>query len=157
MAVTFLSRGDTMTPVKALFFAVAVNVALKVLLYESYAQVGLAFATSIGAWVNLVLLWWFAARAGLISFDERLRRSVIKLAAAGAALALALILGKHVVALLFVGWSTFHAEAMLVVLVIIGALVYGGIVLTLFGQQWLAAFRGRKRAPTPPPMDIVNE
>src|SRR5207248_9697775 len=45
VTATFLARGDTTTPVKALFFAVLVNVALKVLLYEHYAQVGLAFAT----------------------------------------------------------------------------------------------------------------
>ncbi len=55
---------------KALFFAVLVNVALKVLLYDPYAQVGLAFATSIGGWVNLVLLIWFAHRAGLFAFDD---------------------------------------------------------------------------------------
>src|SRR5262249_53461583 len=47
-SVTFLSRGDTTTPVKALFAAVIVNVALKILLMDRYAQVGLAFATSIG-------------------------------------------------------------------------------------------------------------
>ena len=26
-------------------------------------QVGLAFATSIGAWINFILVLWFAARA----------------------------------------------------------------------------------------------
>ena len=70
VTVTFLARGDTTTPVKALFFAVVVNVALKILLMDRYAQVGLAFATSIGAWVNLVLLIWFAARRSLITIDE---------------------------------------------------------------------------------------
>ena len=89
-AVTFLSRGDTWTPVKALFFAVIVNVALKVLLMDRYAQVGLAFATSIGAWINLALLLWFAARANLITVDDRLRRSILKLAIAGLALAVVL-------------------------------------------------------------------
>ena len=88
--VTFLSRGDTVTPVKALFFAVLVNVALKVLLMDRHAQVGLAFATSIGAWINLALLLWFATRANLVTFDDRLRQSAAKLAAAGLALALAL-------------------------------------------------------------------
>ena len=62
-ATTFLARGDTWTPVVALFFAVIVNVALKVVLMKDYAQVGLAFATAIGAWVNVALLLWFALRA----------------------------------------------------------------------------------------------
>src|SRR6185437_1944540 len=65
-SVTFLSRGDTTTPVKALFAGVVVNVALKILLMDRYAQVGLAFATSIGAWINLLLLVWFAARQNLL-------------------------------------------------------------------------------------------
>ena len=79
----FSSRGDTWTPVKALLFAVAANVVLKVLLYEQYAQVGLAFATSIGAWVNVALLWWFAAKAKLVTFDEGLRRSAMRLGGRG--------------------------------------------------------------------------
>src|SRR5437762_2813851 len=66
VTAAFLSRGDTTTPVKALFVAVAVNVALKILLMDRYAQVGLAFATSAGAWINLLLLAWFSARRNLL-------------------------------------------------------------------------------------------
>jgi putative peptidoglycan lipid II flippase len=154
MAVTFLSRGDTFTPVKALFFAVAVNVVLKVLLYEQYAQVGLAFATSMGAWVNVALLWWFAVRANLITFDEGLRRSVVKLAIAGAALALALFVGVRVFAYLIAGMVTLRAEVLLGLLAITGVLVYGGVVIALFGREWLAAFRRRKRPPGPPPPSL---
>ena len=93
--VTFLARGDTWTPVKALFFAVLVNVALKILLHGPHAQVGLAFATSIGGWVNLVLLIWFAQRAGLFAFDPEVVRSAMRLAAAGLALALVLWLARQ--------------------------------------------------------------
>src|SRR5262249_40937757 len=56
MASTFFARGDTTTPVIALGVAVIVNVVLKIVLMRDYAQVGLAFATSIGAWLNLGLL-----------------------------------------------------------------------------------------------------
>src|SRR5215475_8553564 len=54
---TFLARGDTATPVKASLTAVAVNVLFKALFYSftALAQVGLALATSIGAWLNLGL------------------------------------------------------------------------------------------------------
>src|SRR5882757_7501162 len=79
VTATFLARGDTATPVKALFAGVTVNVALKVLLMGPYAQTGLAFATSIGAWVNLALLIWFAVRQNLIVFDTRLRQAIVKL------------------------------------------------------------------------------
>lgn len=156
MTVTFLSRGDTSTPVKALFVGVVLNLTLKILLYKQYAQVGLAFATSMGAWANVAMLWWFANRKDLITFDARLRRSVLMLSAAGISLALALYAANRVLAELFAGLSKFRAETTLAVLIVIGGLVYGGIVIVLFGRQWLAAFRGRKR-PTPgqplPPAD----
>src|SRR5262244_335107 len=87
---TFFARGDTATPVKAALLAAAVNIAFKVLLMGPLAQVGLALATSIGAWINLVLVVWFAARAGHASDDGRLRQSIMKLAAAGVVLAVVL-------------------------------------------------------------------
>ena len=49
---TFFARGDTATPVKAALTGVAVNVALKIALMGSLAQVGLALATAVGAWIN---------------------------------------------------------------------------------------------------------
>ena len=151
VTVTFLARGDTTTPVIALFFAVAVNVVLKILLMDRYAQVGLAFATSIGAWVNFALLIGFAARKDLITIDSRLKQSAGKLALAGIALAAALVVGERPVAALFAGWPALRAEATLAVLAVIGAVVYFGIVLGLFGKQWLDALRRRPAPGAPPP------
>jgi putative peptidoglycan lipid II flippase len=155
-SVTFLSRGDTTTPVKALFAGVVVNVALKILLMDRYAQVGLAFATSIGAWINLLLLVWFAARQNLLGLDQRLRQSCAKLAIAGATLAVALLICGKPVAGLCARWSSLRDEAALLVLGIIGFVVYGGMVLALFGRQWLAMFRGRPRGPAVVPPDEIG-
>jgi putative peptidoglycan lipid II flippase len=144
VTATFLARGDTATPVKASLTAVAVNVACKVLLMGSLAQVGLALATSIGAWLNLVLVVWFAARQGHFVLDASLRSAVARLTAAGLVLALALWMAQGPVARLFADWTSWRDESTLAVLAAIGAAVYGGIVLALFGKQWLAALRGRK-------------
>jgi putative peptidoglycan lipid II flippase len=151
VTVTFLARGDTTTPVIALFFAVIVNVALKILLMDRYAQVGLAFATSIGAWVNFTLLIAFAARQDLITIDDRLKQSAGKLLLAGVALAAVLFVGERPVAAMFADWPALRAEATLAALAVIGAVVYFGIVLALFGKQWLAALRRRPAPGTPPP------
>jgi putative peptidoglycan lipid II flippase len=142
---TFFARGDTATPVKAALIAAAVNIAFKFLLMGPLAQVGLALATSIGAWINLGLVVWYAMRAGHIRIDQRLRQSMIKLAAAGVALAAALWLCEAPVARLFSDWNRLRDVAALALLAAIGGVVYGGIVLTLFGPRWLEAFRARRR------------
>jgi putative peptidoglycan lipid II flippase len=147
VVATFLARGDTATPVKAALIAVAVNVAFKAVFFTTtaLAQVGLALATTIGAWINLGLVLWFAARAGRIELDGSLRRSVSRLAAAGIALAVALRLVEGPVESLFAAWPRLRDEASLAALAGIGAAVYGGAIIALFGPQWLAAFRRRRK------------
>jgi putative peptidoglycan lipid II flippase len=140
-AATFLSRGDTWTPVKALFFAVIVNVALKVLLYDPYAQVGLAFATSIGGWVNIALLTWFAMRAGLFAFEPELLRLVARVMVAGIVLTVALWLAEGLVRPLVAGMPVLRDEASLALLIAIGAVVYFAAIAVLFGRGWLARYR----------------
>ena len=123
-------------------FAAAVNIGFKVLLMGPLAQAGLALATSIGAWINLGLVLWLGVRAGHIQIDERLRLSAIKLIAAGLVLAGVLWLCAGPVARLFDGWL-LRDVATLALLAAIGGVIYGGIVLALFGRRWLAAFRAR--------------
>jgi putative peptidoglycan lipid II flippase len=138
----FFARGDTATPVKAALIAVAVNVLFKIALMGPLAQVGLALATAIGAWVNFWLVVWFARRAGFGGFDQRAARSTGRLAVAGIVLAAALWFGQRAVAGLVQSWPTMREETTLLVLMVTGAVVYGGAVLVLLGRGWLAAFRG---------------
>jgi putative peptidoglycan lipid II flippase len=142
---TFFSRGDTATPVKAALIAAAVNIAFKFLLMGALAQVGLALATSIGAWINLGLVMWFAVRAGHAGIDERLRQSLINFAGAGLVLAAVLWLCQTPVVHLFDGWQRLHNVAALSLLTVIGGGVYVALLLVLFGRQWFAEFR----APRP--------
>src|SRR5262249_32915281 len=150
VTATFLARGDTWTPVKATLAAAVVNIGLKVLLMGPLAQVGLALATAIGAWVNFGLVVWFASRAGLFAVDARLKSSTLKIAAAGLALALVLWLAQGPVLALFRPWGRLADIAALTTLAVIGAVVYGGIIVALFGRQWLDVFRrGRMAKPAP--------
>src|SRR5215204_4717894 len=141
VSATCLARGNTWTPVKAALAAASVNIALKVALMGPLAQVGLALATAIGAWINFGLVVWFAARAGLFGLDDRLKSSIFKVFVAGLALALVLLLAQDPVLALYRSWPRLREEAALATLAIIGALVYGGLIAVLFGRQWLAAFR----------------
>lgn len=141
---SFLARGDTATPVKALLISVVVNVALKVLLMGRYAQVGLALATSIGISVNFALLVWFAVRAKLFHFDERLRTSVVKLAFAGLVLGAGIFLANGPVLRLCEGLGPWRYLASLAILAVLGALIYGTMIAATFGKELLSTLRRRR-------------
>ncbi len=140
---TFFARGDTGTPVKAALIAAAVNIAFKFLLMGPLAQVGLALATSIGAWINLGLVMWFSVHAGHAGMDERLRRSLVKFVVAGVLLAAAIWLCQRPVTSLFADWHHLRNVAALFVLAALGAVVYGATLLVLFGKQWFMVFAAR--------------
>src|SRR5262249_18406345 len=146
-SITFLARGDTVTPVKALAVSVAVNRGLKIALMGPLAQVGLALATAVGAWVNLCLLVWFAARQRLIVLDARLVHAIWRLAVAAVVLALVLWLAQAPIAALFSAWTRLRYEAMLATLSVLGACAYIGTVLALFGRGWGALLRRRAARP----------
>jgi putative peptidoglycan lipid II flippase len=134
---TFYARKDTATPVKAALTGVAVNVALKIALVGSLAQVGLALATAVGAWVNLLLVIGFAVRAGYLELDGKLARSSAKFVVAGVLLGAALWLAARFATAQFAQLSAFRDEAALLLLIVVGAIVYGGSILLLFGRGWL--------------------
>jgi putative peptidoglycan lipid II flippase len=132
----FYARGNTLIPVKAALLAAGVNVALKVILMRSLAQAGLALATSVGAWINLTLLWLFARQKGFAISGAGLR-PVLKLFGAGAVLAMALYLGDLALSDALAGLSHFREEVTLTLLIVLGTAVYTAIVLLLLGLDWL--------------------
>jgi len=110
---------------------------LKIALVGSLAQVGLALATAVGAWINLLLVVGFAARAGYLELDRLFAQSLAKFVAAGAVLAAALWFAAGFAASHFSVLSSLRDEAALVWLILVGTIVYAGSILLLFGRNWL--------------------
>jgi putative peptidoglycan lipid II flippase len=148
----FLARGDTFTPMKAALIGTAINIAFKVALMGPLAQVGLALATSIGAWINFALVLFWAARAGYIGADREFRSSLIKLCGAGAAMAVLLLVAAPLVAHATSSLPRFRNETELVILAVLGGLAYGGLVVALFGRRLLSFIRRRSvvKSSVPP-------
>ena len=147
----FLARGDTLTPMKAALIGTAVNIVFKIALMGPLAQVGLALATSIGAWINFVLVLWLAARAGHIAADAPLKSSLVKLGAAGIGMTILLLIAAPLISSVFSSWSRFGSAAELVVLAMVGGAFYGALTLALFGRRWLSLLRKRaEKAPAAP-------
>jgi putative peptidoglycan lipid II flippase len=141
LVATFFARGDTATPVKASLAAAGVNVAFKFMLMGPLAQVGLALATSIGAWINVGLVAWLAARAGLFTIDRTLARTLAKFAMAAGLLALVLWLAERVLDNTVAASGSLRDLTILLMLVAIGGLVYAATLVVLFGSRWRAFLR----------------
>jgi putative peptidoglycan lipid II flippase len=141
---SFQAKGDTTTPMIIALVAVAVNVALKLMLFRPFGAPGLAFATAIGAWINLVLLVVFALRRGTMQFDDVFTRSAFVTAAGAVVLANVGLWGRAPLESLL-GGLRFANEIALVSLTLAGGLVYCGFLL--FGLRALgirfADFSGR--------------
>jgi putative peptidoglycan lipid II flippase len=135
---TFYARKDTATPVRASLTGIAVNVALKVALMGSLAQIGLALATAIGVWTNLLLVLFFAVRRGFLVLDRAWLMSLGKFLLTGLILAvtfwlIARVSGTYLAAM------RFHDELTLILLAVGGTIVYALAILLLFGRTWLVS------------------
>jgi len=118
----YFAREDTVTPVKIAIVCVAVNVILNLTLIHYLAHVGIALATAISAWLNVILLVRILHKRGHHRFDDRLRSRIVRILFASAAMAAGLWL-----ALVAIG-SAFEASIPTNI-VALAALVFGALGL----------------------------
>ena len=146
----FFSRKDTTTPTVFAGISLVINVAVSLLLFGSMRHAGIALATSISAWVNVLMLGYFLARRGQFSINAtEWRQQGLILAAtlvmSGVLYGAALALGP-----VFAPRAPFLVQALaLFVLCVVGATLYFAII-HLTGVQRLGGlvrrFRRRGKA-----------
>ena len=147
---SFQARGDTTTPMMVALAAVACNVAIKLALFGPLGAAGLAVATAIGAWINVVGLLIIAWRTGSFCPDAILGKVAAAAVLAGVALTLLLFFGQTAAMRAFAGTGTMGDIAAVAVLGAVGLFVYGGVLLTAlvtFGVD-LSALRPMRRVRT---------
>jgi putative peptidoglycan lipid II flippase len=141
-AQTFYALGDIRTPVYVGFASVAANVALALLLMWPLQHVGLALASSLSSYVNLVGLCWILRRRGLLG-GEGIWVSV------GRTLAASLVLFVWCLWLAQTIDGARHGAGWTVLALASGALVYGAAAAALRAPEITALYgmvRRRGRA-----------
>lgn len=124
----FHARKDTTTPVKISLCCVALNLCLNIILMQFLRQAGLALATSLCSWINVLTLL-FINRKFLTEWSFRpLIRSVCKLLAAAAIAALAVSAGLHCLLRFMLRTSVNTDSLTFNLIVIIAGLAGGGII-----------------------------
>jgi putative peptidoglycan lipid II flippase len=129
---SFYARADTTTPVLAALVAVAINVALKITFTDRLDVAGLALATSIGTWTNLVLLLVLAYRRDWTAPSATLCKIVAAAVAASLLLALFVVVARPLLADAVASLGTLRQEALLALLGTAGGAVYGGALFLAF-------------------------
>jgi putative peptidoglycan lipid II flippase len=130
VASTFYARHDTMTPARATFVSIAVNIALKVLFVWGlgWGIAGIALGTSFGAWMNVAQLVFAGRRRDLLTIDTGLRRALLPIvlaaAVAGGGAYLTVMFGGQVLPPL----GSWRDAVLLAGAGVIGTLGYGAIV-----------------------------
>jgi putative peptidoglycan lipid II flippase len=79
----------------------------------------------------------FAVRQKFFVFDRAFVTSLAKFALAGVVLAAALWLASRWASSALATQASLRDETALGILIVVGAAVYGGSVLLLFGRRWL--------------------
>ncbi len=87
----FFAREDTQTPMIYAGLSAIINIGLGLYLFKSIGFQGLALATSVAAWVNVVCLTWLLLKDGSFTPDTRLLSRLPRIVLASAAMAVALI------------------------------------------------------------------
>jgi putative peptidoglycan lipid II flippase len=126
---SFYARSDTTTPLIASLAAVAVNIALKLALIGRFGVVGLALATALGAWVNLLLLALLAYRRDWTAPSAALAKTATAVLGAAVLLAVFAVFARHPGAAYAATLPAWRDEALLVALGATGALLYGAVLL----------------------------
>lgn len=144
----FYARADTRTPVVAAFISLVVFVVSILLLIDDLGVVGVAFASVIGAWINVAFLLVVLARRGHYRIPGalvlRIARQVLAAAAMGAAL--------YYATDLLAGWYSaglFARLGALVALVGAAAIVYFGIAFAVgaIDRQRIVTLTRRQSPP----------
>lgn len=87
----YFARENTKTPMVYAGISALINVSLGALLFFTIGFYGLALATSIAAWANVILLALTLRRQGELQLDERLRAKLPRILLASAVMAIGVL------------------------------------------------------------------
>ncbi|MEB3416633.1 murein biosynthesis integral membrane protein MurJ [Alteriqipengyuania sp. WL0013] len=126
----FYARSDTRTPVYAAFISLAVFIAMNFVLLEDFGVVGVAFASVIGAWINVFYLYVVLVKRDYYTIPLKLVARIGRQLVAAAAMGGALWFARDLLA----GWydaGLFARAGALIALVACSAVVYFGIAFAI--------------------------
>jgi putative peptidoglycan lipid II flippase len=137
----FYAREDTATPFRYAIISMIVNTILSVALFFVMGYAGIALATVIASWLNILMLGHKLHRQGNLVIDSKLRRSAPRIALASLVMGAVLLAGQY-------GLQDALAASFLIKASALAALIIAGVAV-FFGVAFLTgavSFKDLKRA-----------
>lgn len=128
LAPAYYAQQDTKTPVKIGVIAMAANMVFNLILIFPLQHAGLALATSLSAFLNVVLLWRGLSRSGVYRASEGWGRLVLQVVLASLAMALVLWWGGSELEIWF-AMGVWQRAAALLGWIALGGAVYFAVLL----------------------------
>ncbi|MFY9179954.1 MAG: murein biosynthesis integral membrane protein MurJ [Venatoribacter sp.] len=142
LAPGFYARQDTATPVRIGLQAMGVNMLFNLVLVFQLQHVGLALATSISAFFNAFMLYWYLRKAGVYQHQPGWLAFLLKALLANGVLAgiILYLMGNPEA---WLDWSGWQRAQQLTLIVVAGILAYFAVLFAtgfrlkhLKGQMW---------------------
>ncbi|WP_298469633.1 murein biosynthesis integral membrane protein MurJ [uncultured Erythrobacter sp.] len=145
----FYARADTKTPVVAAFISLGVFIAFNIALLDTYGVIGVAYASVIGAWINVTFLLIVLAQRGFYRIPAALVLRIARQALAAAAMGAALFYTRDLLTDWFAA-GLFARLGALLALVAAAAIVYFSVAFAVgaIDRQRIATLT-RKQSVTP--------
>lgn len=122
-STSFFARHDTKTPVYGALIAMVFNLVLNLILIIPFKHVGIAIATAISAWINMIFLTYKLIKKDFLVFDLQLLHFLPRVVIACLILVFSLYFGFSLTQDLFLG-SEFSRILALSLLTIGGFFIY---------------------------------
>ena len=91
----YFAEYDTSTPVRISVVCIILNIVFSVTLIQFISYLGIAVATSVSAWINVFLLYYFQKKRKLFLIDKNIHKQTIKIIFACVMMCFTLILFEY--------------------------------------------------------------
>jgi putative peptidoglycan lipid II flippase len=127
---------DTKTPVRIAIFAVVLNIVLALLLLQPMGHVGMALATSLATWANVIGLSIALKRKKLVLLDPSVWPRTAKIILSAAAMALFLWGTGAMLEAEFAGSATFKDVGWLALYLMVALVIYVAAIRLTGAMTW---------------------
>lgn len=130
LAPVFYARGDTVTPVRIAAWALGLYIVLCAAFLPKFGYIGIALATGIVAWINVIQYILRIKKQQLHQTDKTLKKRTFSIIVSSLVMTVCVLEAKLKVDLMYPDWV--HGQHLMKYGLLTALIAFGGVVFTVF-------------------------